>query len=68
MKLDEVHKECERLQDELGKERDHCRRLVDAEKRDVLAAKDKMQVQIAQLKAAHEEVPKCCYMVIFLYL
>jgi hypothetical protein len=44
------------VQEELDKERDQCRRLVDAEKRDVLAAKDKMQAQIAQLKAAHEEV------------
>jgi hypothetical protein len=29
---------------------------VDAEKRDVLAAKDKMHAQLAQLKVAHEEV------------
>ena len=44
------------MQEELERERDQCRRLVDAEKRDAAAAKDKLAVQLAQLKTANDQV------------
>jgi len=44
------------MQEELERERDQCRRLVDAEKREVAAAKDKLTAQLAQLKSSSEQV------------
>jgi len=41
---------------ELERERDQCRLLVDAEKRDAMAAKDKLAAQLAQLKLANDQV------------
>jgi len=52
----ELRREYEQLQEELEREREQCRRLVDAEKRDTAAAKDKLMAQIAQLKCTNEQV------------
>jgi len=52
----ELRRECEQRQEELDRERDQCRRLVDTERRDVAAAKDKLTAQMAQLKCANEQV------------
>lgn len=52
----ELHREYEQKQEELERERDQCQRLVDAEKRDAAAAKDKLIAQMTQLKCASEQV------------
>jgi len=44
------------MQEELERARDHCRCLVDAEKRDAAAAKDQLMAQMSQLKSANEQV------------
>ena len=44
------------MQEQLERERDQCRRLVETERRDAAAARDKLTAQIAQLKCASEQV------------
>ena len=57
----ELRRECEQRQEELERERDQCRRLVDTERRDAAAAKDKLTAQMAQLKCANEQVNLTLY-------
>ena len=51
----ELRKDYEVGQEELARERDQSRRLVNAEKRDAAAAKDKLTAQMTRLKTAAEQ-------------
>ena len=59
LQMCELRSECQQLQQELDLARDQCRCLVDAEKRDAAAAKDKLIAQISQLKCSNNQV-LCC--------
>jgi len=52
----ELRRECEQLQEDLERERDQCRHLVDTERHGAAAARDKLAGQLAQLKATNEQV------------
>jgi len=52
----ELRRECDEIRQELEREREQCRQLVDAEKRDAAAAKDKLIAQMTQLRCANEQV------------
>jgi len=52
----ELRRECDEIRQELEREREQCRQLVDAEKRDAAAAKDKLIAQMTQLRCANQQV------------
>jgi len=66
--MSELRKDIELAQDELVRERDQCRLLVNAEKHDAEAAKDKLTAQMTQLKTAAEQVTHFKILCIFLFI